>query len=355
MIPDRAGDVLLVGSVPLSDAATVMRTCGRHLGRRLSSLPDGETGDRVIWVVFQAYRVFDGHPQLETVARPAAAKPGEDREDWMPTSMADLWDFRVKADAGPVVFDDLRYAEVAAESYETFRALRDAGEIDAHLRFQVSLPLPMSAVSWFFRAPGEIDKVFVGYQRALLREVEKLTALIPAQDLAIQWDVCWEVLDIEGIFPHTPAGDPWQRFVDGVETMSAVVPDEATMGLHLCYADLGHRHMMEPKDLSLVVKMANRACEVSKHPVQWVHMPVPRDRDDDAYFAPLANLDAGQTRVFLGLVHHTDGVEGTLRRLATAKKHLSSFGIATECGLGRRPAGTIPGLLDIHDTVADAL
>lgn len=61
---------LLVGSVPLSSAEEVMLACGRELGSHLTAVPDGETGDRSIWIVFQAYRVFDAHPQLETLQRP---------------------------------------------------------------------------------------------------------------------------------------------------------------------------------------------------------------------------------------------------------------------------------------------
>ena len=80
-----------------------------------------------------------------------------------------------------------------------------------------------------------------------------------------------------------------------------------------------------------------------------------RARHDDAYFAPLAKLNLPPaTLLALGLVHHTDGLEGTMRRLATAKKHAPDFAIATECGLGRRPAGTLAELLDIHVKVADA-
>lgn len=32
----------------------------------------------------------------------------------------------------------------------------------------------------------------------------------------------------------------------------------------------------------------------------------------------------------------------------TADKFLPGYDIATECGFGRRPAGTIPELLEIH-------
>jgi methionine synthase II (cobalamin-independent) len=82
-------------------------------------------------------------------------------------------------------------------------------------------------------------------------------------------------------------------------------------------------------------------------------MPVPRNRTDDAYFAPLKELKLKPgTKVALGLVHHTDGVDGTNRRIATAKKYLGDFLISTECGFGRRPKETISELLQIHAKVA---
>jgi hypothetical protein len=60
-----------------------------------------------------------------------------------------------------------------------------------------------------------------------------------------------------------------------------------------------------------------------------------------------------ETELCLGLVHYTDGVEGTKRRLEVAKRLVSRFSIATECGFGRRDPGTIPELLRIHAAVAD--
>jgi len=52
-------------------------------------------------------------------------------------------------------------------------------------------------------------------------------------------------------------------------------------------------------------------------------------------------------------VHFTDGVEGTKRRLATARKYVADFSVATECGFGRRDPRTIPDLLRIHVQVAE--
>ena len=82
-------------------------------------------------------------------------------------------------------------------------------------------------------------------------------------------------------------------------------------------------------------------------------MPLPRDRDDAAYFEPLRGLALKpETRLSIGLVHFTDGVDGTNRRRAVAKAYLDDFLISTECGFGRRDSETLKRLLDIHAAVA---
>jgi hypothetical protein len=43
----------LVGSVPLASAETVFETVAEQLGDRLRRLPDGETGPRSDWIVWQ--------------------------------------------------------------------------------------------------------------------------------------------------------------------------------------------------------------------------------------------------------------------------------------------------------------
>jgi len=47
-------------------------------------------------------------------------------------------------------------------------------------------------------------------------------------------------------------------------------------------------------------------------------------------------------------VHATDGIEGSARRLAVARRFVGDFGIATECGWGRRAPATVPALLRTH-------
>ncbi|WP_428102543.1 hypothetical protein [Candidatus Rariloculus sp.] len=99
----------------------------------------------------------------------------------------------------------------------------------------------------------------------------------------------------------------------------------------------GHRHLLEALDLATCVRMANAAVGVLHRSVDYFHMPVPKDHNDDEFFAALRQLETGEARVFLGLVHHTDGLDGTIGRITTASKYIGDFGISTECGFGRRP------------------
>src|SRR4029079_606443 len=56
----------LVGSVPLASAERVVETVATHLGDRPRRIPDGETGPRSDWIVWQL-PVFTSQPQLEVV------------------------------------------------------------------------------------------------------------------------------------------------------------------------------------------------------------------------------------------------------------------------------------------------
>src|SRR5262249_31714127 len=87
-----------------------------------------------------------------------------------------------------VRFDNLFYADVAAQSYAVFRRLKDAGTIPAGTKFQVDL-VPAHSVIWLFlvdRLHAAIDPL---YNAALKHEIGKIAAAIPPDDLAIQFDV----------------------------------------------------------------------------------------------------------------------------------------------------------------------
>ena len=101
-----------------------------------------------------------------------------------------------------------------------------------------------------------------------------------------------------------------------------------------------------------MVAVANAMTKAIERPIAYIHMPVPISRSDDAYFAPLQELQFGG-ELYLGVVHAADGVEGTKRRMATAAKYAPKFGIACECGIARaRKPELVRRILEIHALTA---
>ena len=335
----------LVGSVGLDDAETVFKTVSDVLGTCCPRIPDGETGERGYWIRWQL-KTFAGNPALdvETVTQ---SLPGfKDK--------VERQFFRLKDGADPAALDlgQLGYAAEAIRSYETFARLADEGTIPQGVRFQVSVPTPMALVCGFVAA-ADRPRIEPAVERAMIDDLARMQAAIPHDRLAIQWDVCHEVIGCDG-GPPLPYDDALGGSIARVARLCGAVEPDVALGLHLCYGDPGHKHIVEPPDLATCVAFANGICRQSPRPVDYVHMPVPRDRSDAAYFKPLEGLDVPDgTRLVLGLVHFTDGVDGSRARIASAEKFVADFDIATECGFGRRDPATIPRLLQIHRALCD--
>ncbi|APH46055.1 hypothetical protein BMW26_14625 [Microbacterium sp. 1.5R] len=340
---------LLVGSVNFDDAETTMRIAAELLGPRLRRIPDGEVGKRFHWIMFQP-DVLGEADGIERIGdEPIPFRAGIDAR---PLRIAD------GVDAASIQLPPLGYADAAIESYAIFSRLRDEGVVPAATRFQVSLPTTVAVVSSFFFGDDRaaIDPV---YTAALLREVDSILAAIPHGDLAIQWDVASEM----GIIEAAPAfgrvmdvwweGDPLPGLVSRLAALIDAVPADVEVGVHLCYGDVAEKHFFEPTDAANLVRYANAVIAASARPLTWLHLPVPIERDDEAYFAPLADL-AYDGELYLGLVHREDGAEGAERRIAVAQRFAPQFGVATECGIGRAPEGTTDGILRTHAEVAAA-
>lgn len=325
----------LVGSVPLASAEVVFRTVAAEIGNRLRRIPDGETGPRSDWIVWQL-PVFTSQLQFEVVPPGAST--------WRPLPRVRLGE---GARPESVIFGALGYAEAALASYRVFARLKRDGLVPVACRFQVCLPTPLAPISAFV-VPEHQALLEPIYEDRLLGELRLVLQDVPHDQLAIQWDTNFEFGMLEGVFPV------WFEDVKGgilerLLRLSRQVPLDVQLGYHFCYGDVQHRHFKEPADAGKLVDVANALAASLGRPLNWIHMPVPRARVDEAYYAPLRELRLRpETELYLGLIHHTDGVEGTARRMEVARRFVSGFGIATECGWGRRPPATVPELLRIH-------
>lgn len=342
-----SSDLLLVGSLPVPTgpgAATTeltertLRAAAPLFGDRVFALPDGEAGPRGAWVAFDRTTLLEPHPDVEVIA-PTASPTGRARHAY------DTARLTVREGVSGIRFDSWARVPETVASYEVFRRLRAEGLVPPGVRFQVGLPFPSSVFTGAFKDRHARDWTIVGpaLEDLYRRSLEELLAAVPADDLALQWDVCYEVLDLEGVLAWTSA-DAWERFAGPVSRLLPAVPEDVLMGVHLCYGTFPEWPMYEARDMGLIVRMANHAVAHAGRPVDWLHLAGPRylRSEDDAFFAPLADLRAPDTRVYLGIVLPVDGEPGLRRRHATASRHLADFGVAMYCGFGRQQ-GQDPG------------
>ncbi|MGI9327365.1 MAG: hypothetical protein ACR2PZ_19260 [Pseudomonadales bacterium] len=335
--------VHLVGSIPFSDTSAVLEVVAETLGDRVYRIPDGETGDRTNWIAWQLSKLAQSE-QLELASS---------RDTDYAASMPQLH-IRDDCMASDVELGDLGYRAAALASYREFAAMKAAGDIKRDCRFQVSLPTPLAPIH-FYVDPADQAPLEGVYEEALLAELEAIVAEIPASELAVQWDTAVEFGILEGVFP-TFLPDPEPDIVDRLVKLGTAVPAEVQLGYHLCYGDSGHRHFIEPIDTSKLVSLANQIAHGLSRSLQWVHLPVPKSRTDDDYYRPLSSLSLpAETRLFLGLIHFSDGLSGAESRIEVAKRYVQNFGVATECGFGRRPPETVLELLELHASACEFL
>src|SRR3954465_14166101 len=80
------------------------------------------------------------------------------------------------------------HASVAIDAYKTFARLKDEKKIPQRCRYQFALAHPVSIAGHYGVAEAQ-PVIEREYERALVREIEKMAAAIPHDQLAIQWDV----------------------------------------------------------------------------------------------------------------------------------------------------------------------
>lgn len=182
------------------------------------------------------------------------------------------------------------------------------------------------------------------YEESLSAALGRIQDHIPAGDLAVQWDVAQELAYLEDVASR-PA---WfitvkDEILQRVLRLAAAVDEGVALGFHLCNGDLGHRHFVEPTDTALLVDVGNASLKKS---VDWIHLPVPESRADAAYLAPLKQLELGTSELYLGLLHPEDE-EGTRERVKAASEFVGTFGLATECGLGRSSQAELDCILRV--------
>lgn len=336
-----------VGSIPLPDAETVFRTLSAATGSHLLRLPDGETGIRKSWIRF-LQDVLAENPAIEV----AKDVPPFKFTQWDGKVVREIQRLRLKPGAKPNPNEfKTGYADMAIASWGLFDSLQKAGVIPAAVKFQVSIPTPI-APTYNNMVPSDRPGLLPALTQHFIGEVATIAKAVPNDRLAIQWDVCQEVLAWEGYYEKGPV-DFRTEAIDVLTKIGDAVPAAVELGYHLCYGSPADEHMVLPKNSGLMVEMTNAIAASVKRPIQFFHLPVIKARTDDAYFAPLEKLKLNrETELYLGLIHYNDPT-GDATRLAAARRHARVDGVGTECGMARGDPARLPALLAAHVRAAE--
>lgn len=332
------------GSVNLADAESVMREIAARVPSGLRRIPDGETGDRGNWIFFQMQKFL--RSPLLVPARPADAA----EDDYARAAQLRLAD---GVDPGQMTWPDLGYADAYLASYPTFAALRRDGVIPAGVRFQVEYPTPLASISAYI-VPEQQQALLGSYEQAMFADLARLLAALPHEEVAVQWDVAVEFRILE-----EAAAQAFAPITTGLARCVDQVPADVPVGLHLCYGDRDHQHFMQPQSLALQVRVLDAASAAAGRAVSFVSFTVPQYQRQESYFSPLTGLAAGpgmELNFALVPYHPADQEPGTTgdqvrlidAALAASPGGSRTWGICTECGMGRVDREDIPALLDLH-------
>lgn len=354
----RITGALLTGSVALGSREEVMSSAARLLGPSLPRISDGELfedGTHRSYTLWQRFHVendalFEDDPD-EAQHGGRITRGTETARMRLPPRRR----LRAGIADADIRFGPTRHAEHAISAYGLLSRLKSEGVVRPETRLQVTF-LTTAAFLNAHVVAADHARVEGPYRAALFAEVARIAEAVPHGELCIQWDVSTEMAQLEGVRDAYFA-QGFEAVRDGVVARLArhcdAVPEGVELGLHLCYGNAGHRHWMEPADTGKMVDLFNRLRRAAHRRIDYVHMPVPIARDDEAYFAPLAGLERDPgTTLYLGLLHWADGVEGANRRIAAAGRFVDAFGVASECGLGSRTPDETRTMLHLTAEVA---
>jgi hypothetical protein len=318
---------LLVGTLPGETSEEAMRTAMDRLGPHLRQLPDGETGNRRVWVV-GLIMSFEGHPDLEI------AKEG----DWSDYKHQRNYRIRKghKLTGGNLDLEYLKW-------YEINRPVFDKVTLEAKLpdiSFQVGIPGDLD-MTMFTMGPTRMMGNRKPFAEATVRDINRIHA-------AADGDVLFQLeLPAETVF--VAKAGPLGAFVAnklaaGLHRLVAASPEGARFGIHLCLGDLGHKALSGLRSAIPLVKLANAisAQWPTGRALEYVHAPLAAGDEppplEPKFYQPLSGLrlPAG-TRFVAGFLHEDRSLSEQRDLLAVIEKAVGSeVDVAASCGLGRR-------------------
>ncbi|QYN17938.1 hypothetical protein [Amycolatopsis sp. DSM 110486] len=320
-----------MGTLPqFADAGEAFRWQRGELAGQLRRISGGETGKRLQWFV----------PVVKELKSSGAVRVVKDG-DWTGYDDTDRLVAR-RLEPGQI---PLHIADDALAEFELLRASGTPATAEEPL--QVGVPGYLDMALFIFGPLGVFK-----HARAFLRAADAQISRVRAAEgdrVVFQLELPLALIAV------TAAPPPLRRLV--AELMAFLVtrpaaraPEGTRFGVHLCFGDLGHRALRQPRSAAPMVALANAVVRrrPAGRPLDFVHLPMSGGDEPPptsaAFYAPLRRLRAGSAVVVARIAHERQDEQAQL----TVRDHVETalgrlVDLATSCGLGRRSPAEAEG------------
>lgn len=350
--------VLLVGSLPFENEEAAMTHSLNVLGNNLSSLPDGEIGEksekyprgtRAAWI----------QSIIDICERDTEnwklVKEGYRDESGFPTDYDK--EPRLKPKRSPSEMYkhlDFRWIDYFKSSYPIFKKLKkEKGLKD--LKFQVGLPTGLGT-TFAMMSPINALRYAPVFNKRMAFEANEILKLADPNDLLFQIEVPGELAMAYKLpkFMVNLALGPILQLVKQINP-------QAPLGIHICFGDLNNKALTKASTLDKMVNFSNKLVKKfpKNHELAYVHFPLAEAVDppplDEGYYQTLKNIKLPKgTRFVAGFVHDKRTEKEHKQILEIIEKvRGSKVDIACSCGLGRRTAEIATSLIAMSQKLTD--
>lgn len=337
----RKRKVLLVGSLPFENEVAAMTHSLDVLGTDLSSLPDGEIGEkskeypkgtRAAWIqsiIDICEKDTENWTLIKEGIRDESGFPtGYDKEPRLtpkrsPSEMHNYLDFH--------------WIDYFKSSYPAFKKLKkDKGSKD--LKFQVGLPTGLG-IAFAMMNPLNALRYASAFNKRMAYEANEILKLAEPNDIVFQIEVPGELAMAYKLpqFMVSLALRPILQLINQIEP-------KAPIGIHICFGDLNNKALTKASTLGKMVNFSNNLVKKfpETHKLAYVHYPLAEAAAPPPlkakYYETLKNIQLPKdTRFVAGFVHDKRSETELQQILEMIEKvRGETVDIACSCGLGRR-------------------
>lgn len=321
--------VHFVGSFPAESTDDAMSAMLAGAGPHLRTLPTGEVR-RFEWYVQPIIDDLVAQGALE-VKRPGSWRSSRERTIHRAPRGTEL--------TGDMM--NLGYGDEAAEALPIFTGQRAAHRLP-ELALQIGMPTDFT-LAFIAMGVAGLRSHRKAFRDATIREIHAVRALA-GDDVVLQFEATAEMVLLAKTWPLYRRVEAALGLGRGIAELAAATPEGSRIGVHLCLGSMRNKARATLRDTRPLVHLANSIARQwpSGRTLEYIHGPlaagdIPPSPHPE-FYAPLADL-AADTRFYAGMVHETPTEAQQIETLALVERALGRpvGGVASACGLGRRP------------------